>query len=262
MDELRIELIIDPGAEVGTPGSLSFEMGPSEAPWCYDALEPGALTSLYEDLALGAPLPLRFVTHGIRGPHTIVAMGLFTQRDLLLHPGTSALVYNAELYRRHGVPAGSHMALETYRLLRFLSEYCPPDSSRSLLAERLPVAFGWLRDTLEERPPHLGESPPSPIVRNVGTNGFVVAEGVPEEDVWVELYRNGYLRGVVFGPDQKVLISAKSPRVGWPLERVMQRLNLLEPNGRNWILRGSFVQSPAGGTEVSYSTILEALLRC
>jgi hypothetical protein len=87
---------------------------------------------------------------------------------------------------------------------------------------------------LNGRLPHLGKPWPDVSVVDRGTNGFVLAEtpGALVEG-WVELYRQGFLRGVLVGPRdeesrRKVLISRKSAFLSFDFTKASAILNEME----------------------------------
>lgn len=265
-----LQLFVEPKAPPVIEGALTFETGATLAQtmsptvWAYEhhgegfgQANPGALTCLYEDLVLGRPTPASFVTRRVNDVDTLVAMALFLYRDLLTLPGTAGLVAQTDLVHRRGSAMMGHIDSDLALFFRLLRGYFPEGLGRVAQNERLCTAVGWIRDYLAENQlPALGARFPQPIVLDQGPGGFVVAEtlgSLPE--TWFELYRQGFQRGVLFGPRQgtqlPALITRKSPFVPLDLARACHRLNEAEVvvGGRPaWVCNGDWLWSPPEGS--------------
>lgn len=276
LKELRLQVLIDPKLPSVSESCVSFETGGApddRAKWSYSHSggSPGALTLFFEDLVLGAPFPLTMGVHRIGGVDTVLAVALFMNRDLALHPSMPGLVASVDLYHRYGAPALAHLASDLGRFLRLLDGYFQPFLPRDEAGRRLSEAVVWVREyVMEDKLPHIGGEGASVRVVDVGTNGFLVGEcRKPSYETWVEAYRLGFLSGVLFGPEEggyrNVVISKKSEFVSLGLPRAMRFLNELEEaQGElsGWQLEGIFLRSPEVGTTLLPSMILEVLQRC
>jgi hypothetical protein len=87
-------------------------------------------------------------------------------------------------------------------------------------------------------------------------------------DAVIELYRDGHLRGVVFGQlaaaRERVLAFRKSPYVHFDLHAAEVQLNAAEAlsghDGR-WAAERFLLASPAGGTVIPRQHLIETFLR-
>lgn len=269
VQELRFEVVVDPTLPAIVDGAVTFDTGAKDEDrlaWAY-----AALSSFYEDLILGAPWPFRMAIHTVRGVDTVVAVALFSGRDLALQPGTAAFVSAVSLYRRHGLAGLAHIPADVGKFLVLLNGYFPRGLSKEQTGERLTHAVFWVREyLLEDRLPHLGASPAPFRVVDVGSNGFAIVEcDRPSLIVWPEVYRQGFLRGVLIGPDRDarrmIVASRKSRFIDFDLMKASRMLNELEVAAGgvpNWAATELSLESPADGTLVLPSTLLEVLLRC
>ena len=157
------------------------------------------------------------------------------------------------------------------RFLRLLRGFFPEGLSQREEGERLQTALGWIREyVLEQRLPALGTALPDVQTLTTGTDGFVLAttQGTLVEG-WVELYRQGHLRGALFGARVEdrptVLVARKSFYVSFDLGRAAHLLNELEAiagGSSAWEASGDWMWGPPTGTYVLASDILAVLLRC
>lgn len=268
MGDLRI--FVEPKAPPTLTGALTFETGATHdqvcdpAAWAYEhhgtsfgQANPGALTCLFEDLVLARPMPESFVTHRVSDIDTIVAMALFLYRDLTTHPVTPSLVVQTDLVHRRGLAAMAHVDSDLALFFRLLRGYFPDGLARQEQNERICTAVGWVREYLVEgKLPSLGSRFPVPRVLDTGPGGFVVAEsGGSLPEAWFELYRQGYTRGVCFGPrigtQLPALLARKSPFVPLDLRRACARLNEVEltlGGSPLWKLEGEWLWSPPQGS--------------
>lgn len=281
--ELSFQVLIDPHLPPVVEGAVSFETGASRAQASDPKLfvyehhgegfrpeDRGALTSFFEDLILGTPFPLVFATHRIGGLDTILAASLFLHRDLAIHPGMPGLVAAADLVHRRGHPYLGHVEPDLARFFQGLEGYFTGNFSKKELGERLTSAVQWVREyVIEGRLPDLGPRPQPVRVLEVGTNGFVLALAErPSVEAWVGLYRQGFLRGILIGPEdgdfRQVVASRKSERVEFDLGRALVHLNELETlsgGASEWRLDGLYLFGPPVGTTILVSHLLEVLLR-
>jgi hypothetical protein len=283
---MELNVRIEKALPALVPGAISFETGARRADldapdvFAYEhhgeefrPSDRGALPCFFEDLLLGRPLPLTFATHSIQDIDTLVAIAVFLHRDLATHPATPELVYTADFVHRLGLPALAHIAEDKARFLSALRGYFPEKGlSQRELSERVVTAVGWVREYLQEgRIPVLGPVPQSDIrVLDHGTSGFVVAE-TPGNllDGWVELFRLGFLRGVLFGHragDRKaVLVARKSHFVALDLPAAARALNQLEitmGETPEWtVSRDGLWLEHQAGTLLLLSQVLAVLVR-
>ena len=265
-----MSLYLDPKAPPVLDGAISFETGASTedvrnlSVWAYehhgsdfDSSSQGALTRFYEDMVSGRLLPPSFVTHRINGPDTIVAASLFLNRELVLLPETAKFVASVDWVHRKGLPALAVQDPDMCRFFRLLASVGQSNLSGSELEARLTAAIGWVTDYLDRgQMPALGQMFLEPRVLDRGPHGFVVAETRGDLlEGWVELFRQGYDRGVLFGPHHEtrlpVLIGRRSGYVGLDLPLAGARLNELEVvhgGFPQWRVQGDFLVSPSDGT--------------
>lgn len=282
--ELRLQLVIDPTFSKVTPDAVTFETGadPEEvADTNLLAYEhhgegfapgsPGALTLFYQDLIFGVPMPLTLAMHQVAHVDSILAAALFCRRELVVHPAMPGIVYGAELYHRFGLPALAHVPEDLGRFFQLLVDFFPSGLNREETGNRLVSAIGWVHEYLFQGTlPHLGSSAASFRILEVGSDGFVIAESArASQGVWVEVFRKGHLRGVLFGPEKdgfrSVLVAKKTPRLAFDLEKAAGALNELEfKAGGNpeWVVDGLFLTSPPEGTVILPSILVQVFLRC
>jgi hypothetical protein len=117
--------------------------------------------------------------------------------------------------------------------------------------------------------PNLGSPLPTVEVLDVGSNGFVIGRSDnPSVEAWEVLFRQGYLRGVILGPEnseaREVFVARKHQR-SWPnLSQALVHLTELEGlSGGNdcWVCEEDFIRSPKGGTKILVNYLVEVLLR-
>lgn len=280
MQELQFQVTVDPEHPSVVDDTICFETGARRnqiGPLVYehhgddfDQRSPGALIRFFEDLICGTPFPLNLTTHKIRGPDTILAITLFLNRDLALNPATLGLVYGVDLAHRFGSSMLAHLDPTIASFIRSFNKFFPDTLSKMDRGERIGTAVQWIREYLiDGRIPNIGVPLPEVRVLDVGTNGFVLAETSSiSTDAWEVLYRLGHLRGVLIeaplSDSVSILASRKNERA-WPnLHHCIPFLNDLEAISggfSEWRLEGDFVYSPAVGTKVLVSHLLEVFLR-
>lgn len=271
MEELRFEVLIDPDLDpevenVVALGGFTTSKGTA-------AVYPDdrtALTNLYSDLILGRSLPLTLKARKIDTVGKLVAVALFLHRDLAIHPRMPSLIASASFVDQLQVVGLSHIDPDMARFFKFLLAYMPPDLPKSKQKDRLVTVVGWIRDfLLEDRLPSLPPAPKPPVIFEVGTNGFVLAEARSSlEDGWIELYRRGYLRGALFGLDKDgrrtVLAARKSPYLTFDLRKAAEVLNEAEKamgEPPAWEADELWLEGPPQGTFLLVSAITKVLIR-
>jgi hypothetical protein len=113
----------------------------------------------------------------------------------------------------------------------------------------------------------MAAEPLVPYVHLTGSNGFVLAETVGAFQLgWLELFRQGYLRGVLIGPirsDRRaVMLARKSPVVAFDLALAARTLNAMEEamgEAPAWELKGDTLVTP--GTLITIQHLLTLVSR-
>lgn len=285
---MELNVRIEKDLPIIVPDAISFETGLSKAqledPLIiayehhgleFSASDKGALPSFYEDLILGRPMPLTLATPKIQDIDTLLAIALFLHRDLAIHPNTANVVYLVDFVHRLGIPALAHLDENLSKFFAALRTYFPDKGlSQRELSDRVQNAVGWLRDYIYNGTlAFVGTAPPTNLrVVDHGTTGFVVAEATGSLiDGWVELYRLGYLRGILVkqksSEDRKhILIARKSLYLSFDLNKACQILNQLETalcELPSWKVAadGLWLESPEDGTLILLQHIMEILVR-
>jgi hypothetical protein len=269
------------------PNAVSFETGLSktqlEDPSViayehhgpeFSASDKGALPSFYEDLILGRPMPTTLATPQIQDIDTLLAIALFLHRDLAIHPNTSGIVYTVDFVHRLGLPALAHLDSNLARFFSALRVYFPDRLGQQELSKRLQDAVGWLKEYIEEGTlAVVGSSPLTDIrILSKGTGGFVVAVNEslgPLLDGWVELYRVGFLKGILIkrsGDKIHVVIARKSLYLPFDLIKACHILNQMETamgELPDWKVSPDnlWLWSPEEGTLILVQHITEVLVR-
>lgn len=272
MSELEFKVLIDPSLDRKCQGVVAF--GDFEVPdGDVGAVYSGetAVSAFYQDLVMGRPFPLTFVTREVKKVGTLVAVALFLHRDLALHPATIGLVASAEMVDRFKLVGLAHVEPDLARFFRLLTGYLPGGLARKEQQERLATAVGWVRDYIRAGAlPALPHDPPPPKVIDRGTNGFVLAESPSWAQLqlgWVDLFRQGYLRGLLLGAtrDERVVAMAakKSPFLSFDLRQAQEILNEAERamgEPAEWEMSDIWLHSPRNGTLMHPETILQVML--
>ncbi len=235
------------------------------------------LLPFFHDLIQGRPFPLTLKMKHL-GPQNILIVALFLQRDLAVEPSMASLVMAADLVDRFGLSGMAHIDREFADFFFLWGKYLPVSSLHTRDAQaRLVTVLGWIRQYVKGgRLPSalLPSSSNIPRILDSGTNGFVVAEASMTRsdnllDCWVELYRMGYLCGILFGQldgDRRVMMGAKrSPYVSLNLVKAAEILNEAElAMGElpEWGVEQDLgLLSPPSGTLLAPSMVIEVLLR-
>lgn len=272
VEELRFQVVVlDPKVERQVRGAVAF--GDFEILDNDGVLYPKhGLRAFYDDLIMGRPFPLTLVTSALDTIGSLVAVTVFLYRDLAIHPATPNLVVSADLVDSYKHAGLAHIDRDMARFFVFLGEYLPSGLNRKEQESRLLSAVGWLREyLLNGALPALPHEPPVPRVIERGTNGFVVAETPGWKDMetsWVELFRQGFLRGVLFGTPredrQVALVARKSAFLQFDLRRAAEIFNEAERSmgeAPGWESNELWLRTPPEGTLLLPTTILEVLLR-
>lgn len=269
MEELRFEVVVQEnrGRIENALGFGDFELG--EGSVCYPQTK---IRSFYYDLISGQPFPLKLVTAGIRTMSVLVGVALFLYRDLAIHPALPNLLAAAELVDRFSYAGMAHVDPDLGRFFLFLEEYLPSELDRVEQETRLVSAVTWIREyVLEGSLPQLPHEPPEPRIIAPGNDGFVMADTGSWRDLelgWVHLYRQGFLRGVLFGLERNdrhmVLAARKSASVAFDLLKAASLLNEAEQamgELPEWRADELWLHAPEEGTLLLPSMILQVLFR-
>src|SRR6185503_5538346 len=93
---------------------------------------------------LGRSFPLTFATHRINDLDTIVAMSLFFNRALAIHPAMPGFVASVDLTHRRGPTMFAHIDADLGRFLIRLRHLFDGSISRRELGERIAKAVEWI----------------------------------------------------------------------------------------------------------------------
>jgi len=282
---VELNVRIEKNLPAVVPDALSFETGASKAQaedpsLCiyehhgveFSSYSRGALPSFYEDLLLGKALPLTFATPAVHDVDTLTAIALFLHRDLATHPATASFVYTVDFVHRLGFPSLAHIEPRLAQFLSVLRCYVPDNGvTPRELSERLTTAVKWVREYIQDgMTPSLSGTNPRVRVIDVGSNGFVLAEANALWDGWLELYRLGFLRGllteVVDQDRRRVLAARKSLYVPFNLEMAGKLLNQMElamGEPPDWKLSpdGLWLEGPSDGTLILIKHVMDVLVR-
>lgn len=271
MQELRLQVVVlDPKDRRRVENAVAF--GPYEAgadALVYPKEEP---LRFYEDLIMGRPLPLTLITSGLDKLGVLIVMAAFLSREMAVHPATWPLLTAADLVDRHQLAGLAHIDRDLARFFVFLGEYLPPGLPQREQETRIASVITWIRQfVMDGALPAMPSEPPLPREIQRGTDGFVVAETPVWRNMdlsWVELFRQGHLRGVLFGAPQKdrqlVLAARKSVQVHFDLERAARVLNEAERamgEAPAWRAEALWLAGPPEGTLLLAPMVLEVLLR-
>ena len=289
MSQIEFNATIDPKFPPVVPDAVSFETGATRAQAADPSLfvyehhgdgfgqsDPGALTSFFEDLIQGRPMPPMFAARCIGDIDTIIALALFLDRTLAIHPAMPGFVYSVDLVHRRGPAMMGHIDPTLGRFLKRLRIFFADDKiPKRELGKRIGQAVEWIRLVLDGHDvPCLDLTWPKVRILDVGTNGFVLAEssGLLGSG-WVELYRLGHLRGMLVDLDadgrRHVLVAKKSAYVKFNLTLAAEILNDMErAMGElpDWTLAGPksdplWLWGPNHGTLILVRDMLEVLKR-
>jgi hypothetical protein len=249
-EQIKLSLVLDPSFTPTEEGFLFEDWG---------------LLGLYDALVAGATVPL--VMGGRRASLPLVlGAAIFFQRDLLLHPKCLPLLLQGEYFEMVGSQRSIHMQEDLHAFFEACKNFLGEGSPKEL-AHKVTVATQWVREyVLEGRLPNLGLIDSiTPEILDEGTNGFVLAKGSSE--TVVRLFRMGYLRGLVVDLNASdsliVTVFRKSDRVGFDLVQarvLLDEMERMSGSDLRWGLEGDRLLSPAPGTDLLLSDIVEVLL--
>lgn len=271
--DLRVTVDPDLPTELDEPAVAFGPFQGSHAGLVIYAPSPGAssLSRLYVDLICGRPLPLTFLTRSAQNIETVVAVSLFLDRELCLHPKAASLVSAVELASQLQEGGLAHVDRDLARLFVFIDGYlCGSHVDKVEQGRRLQQAVCWLRDyVLSGGLPSLPRAGEPPTVLDRGTNGFVVATAGPRlVDAVIDLYREGHLRGVVFSSTEtgreRVLAFKKSSYVRFDLQAAEAHLNSVEGTlgqPARWKANRFLLSSPPKGTSITREDLIQTFLR-
>ena len=255
MTELQLQVLVDPSLLCAPPDAYLFE---------------GDLRGLFHDLVAGKPFPLVLALRNVADVDALLAVALFLHRDLAIHPGMPGLLASFALVCEEPFWGPAHVDRDLGRFVGHVRAYLgQAGADRQRRGECVTTAVGWIREYLYEGfLPQMSPARPAPSVITVGTDGFVLAEGpLPHRDGWVELFRQGHLRGLLVSPQdaggrRAVTLARKSPLVAYPLEQIAETFNSIETamgEIPEWHVEGDCVVSP--GTLILVQHLLAVLSR-
>jgi hypothetical protein len=267
-DELQFHIIVDPKLGPHEPsGAATFGDGFVAGVNTYHDVEG----ELFLDLALGKPLPLTLVMRAV-DVEAAFAIALFLHRDLVLHPRMPGLLAALRL-NRLGAAGRAHIDRDLARFFRHLESYL---SGGPPIERILGIVDGWILDyVLNDRLPQLTSDKGSLLVDKIGTNGFVVATSCGysigsswEELAWEQLFRDGYLRGIVTGPVDSdgrhpVSIARKSQWTHLDLVKAQAAFETAEraAGGQETWNRTTPLSLSCSGTLIPTDSLVEVLIR-
>lgn len=272
MSELQFQVVLDdqtPREITNSVGFGDFEVKDDvSVVYAQDCVQ-----QFYQDLVQGRPLPLTFKARGIPNLGTFFALFLFLQRDVVLAPKAHVLVSAVSLFDTFGIAGLSQVDRDLSRLLQHLSGFLrippkTPEDQNSFLQYAVMVCREYV---LEGQLPNLPPELPPPSILDRGTNGFVLASTSNPNlfEGWEELYRQGYLKGVLLcsgGKDRwLVLGSRKSLYVGLDLTKAAAVLNDAETamgEPAEWRSDGLWLVGPPSGTLLLPNMVVRILLVC
>jgi hypothetical protein len=256
------------------PDAVCFETGATRAQaadpelWVYEHhgegfgwADPGALTCFFDDLIHGRPMPPKFVTKAV-DIDVLAALTLHRNPSITVCPNALKLVTAVDLVHRRGAVGMAHVEPELHTFIRFLREY-----GRLRLFDK---ATDYIRDYItNDTLPQMGREPDPPTILDTGSRGFVVAETQGSlGEAWVHLFRSGFTRGIVLGPDRAgrrhVLGGRKGPFVDLKLDVAARLFNEVERSMGElpeWKTDALWLYSPLDGTPMLVSHMLQILVR-
>jgi len=263
--ELQFQVVIEPGLDRKASGVVAFGDFEVEEGARYPA---SGLPDFFEDLARGRPMPTVLVARELT-PSLLVATTLFLHRELTLHPAMTSLVASCGIVDKLGLAGLAHIDRDLARFFKLLVAYMPANEGRKERQAKLETAVEWVQQyVLKGELPALSPEPAPPRILDVGTGGFVLAEGTALEDGWIELFRLGYLWGVLLAPNsedrRRVLAARKSHFAPLDPRRAADVFNeaeraMGEPEG--WSAEDLWLWGPDGGTLLLPTHIVDVVVR-
>jgi len=274
MPDLELQVVVNEDLPYELESGVAFGDFEVREGIVYDG-GPENLFHLYRNLLMGRPHALTLYTRRIPWVSSLVAIALFLRRDLAVHPKMAQFVVSADLASNYGAAGLAHVEPDVCSFLRLLRDYVVDQKlGKPELGRRLYQAVEWIGEyILEDCLPNLRPDPEPPQVLDVGTDGFVTAlSSRPEitQDDWIPLYRQGFLRGVLFTPPENdfrgYLASRKSSWLTFDLPKAAVWLNEAEKALRGsagplWEADGDWLWGPEPGTLLPPSSVLDVLTR-
>lgn len=275
---MDLQVLVNPDTKGVVEDAISFETGLTRKQaadsdlYVYEhhgaeftAIDPGALSMFFEDVILGRPMPQKFVTRSLN-IDTMFALALFIHRDLATHPSMPGLIASVDLAHRRGFQGFGHVDPDLCQLLLLIGMMLPKNASKQEEGKAMRTVIAWVYEYITEGVvPNAGPTPPKVQILDTGTNGFVLGETEgPLLLAWIEMFRQGHLRGVLVGPEHNarraVIASRKSVFVDFNLSKAASILNEAEGDA-GWKADELWLQSPEGGTIIPLSGMMEVFLR-
>jgi len=267
MEEFEFQVVVDPKHD-GVVGDTVVAFGTFKGPYVYTGLP--ALGDFYSDLIMGKPFPLKFLTRSVDSVSTLLAIALFLNRQLAIHPRTPDFIVAAHLVEAYGESGCAHITSDMGRFFELLKSYLPEGLSLSEQHKRLATVVEWIFYAItEDAYPALPPRVPMPELLDVGTVGFVLAK-TQHKDLrkgWVELFRQGFLKGALVrqrGDRLHVLAARKSLLLAFDLLKGADVLNEAEAamgEPSDWKSTGTFLYSPVKGTLLPLEALVKVLVR-
>lgn len=274
MEELQLQVVVNPEVDSAVKGVVAFGNFTTED----DTLSTSIyrvtdVRAFYKDLILGRPVGLTFVTRSISNLGVFVSIALFLRRELALHPSMPGIVAAAEMVDAYGLSGLAHIDRDLAKLFRVLRASFL-EVGQNDLENLLTNALGWFQDFVTQgQLVATPEDPDPPKILDYGTNGFVVAQSSKcdwfnLDQGWEELYRQGFLRGLLFSPmvnDRRlILVARKSPYLSLDLQVAASALNDAETaleEEPDWVSDQLWLRGPKNGTLLPIASILDLLVR-
>lgn len=236
------------------PLQLTVRMGKGSNP---QIPSPFSFPDFIASILQGDPLPLEWDVPPPLTPSKILASYMFLNRSSFLREDLTALLKTFELGDR-GVNLLSHCPAE------YAALYVALRRAQESLSLDLGIGIATSFFQGEWSPPPLSPTPPEGRLTLVdkGTNGFVYYRSsgpVFPLDSW-HAYREGGLRGLIYGEAGRVLIFSKT-RALWDLHHVLSLLDVVHGAAEVDPLSMTETGDLFGMTPLAASDLLNALVR-
>lgn len=263
--ELQFQIVIDPALDRKVSGAVAFGDFEVEEGAGYPA---EGLPAFFYDLVRGRAMPTALVARKLT-PSVMVAITLFLHRELTLRPQMLALVASCGMVDQLGLAGLAHIDRDLASFFKLLVAYLPEKLGRKERQEKLQTAVEWVRQyVLRGELPALPAEPDPPRILDVGSGGFVLAEATLLEAGWLELFRQGFLWGVLLTPSvgdrRGVLAARKSLLAPLDMRKAAGIFNeaekaMGEPDG--WKAEDLWLWGPEGGTLLLPTHIVDVVIR-